>query len=148
VKPTKYTYPATLGYDEHSKHYYVLFPDLPGCTTTGDREDEAVRNAHEAMSLHLYSMEEDGDEIPPPSPIIGTKHDDNEAVILVEAIMPSFREKMETKAISRTVTLPAWLDREAKEAGLSYSQILQDGIMQRLRISRTTARRRKTGILA
>jgi len=58
--------------------------------------------------------------------------------------MPSFREKMETKAVNRTVTLPGWLDSHAKRAALNYSQILQDGIMERLKISRTVAKHKKS----
>jgi post-segregation antitoxin (ccd killing protein) len=50
---------------------------------------------------------------------------------------------METKAVNRTVTIPNWLDRAAKEASLNYSQVLQDGIMQRLKISRDVAKARK-----
>jgi predicted RNase H-like HicB family nuclease len=136
MKPAKYIYPAILGYDRPTGKYYVLWPDLPGCTTTGNTPEEALVNANEAMTLHLYGMEEDNDEIPAQSLIVGIPHDNNEALILVEAWMPSFREKMETKAVNRTVTLPNWLDQAAKEAGLKYSQVLQDGIMQRLKIRR------------
>jgi post-segregation antitoxin (ccd killing protein) len=95
------------------------------------------------MALHLYGMEDDGDEIPSPRPIVGIEHDNNEAVILVEVWMPSFRERIETKAVNRTVTLPGWLDREAKDAELNYSQILQDAVMERLRISRTVERKKR-----
>ena len=143
-RPDKYRYPAVLGYDEPTKQYYVLWPDLPGCTTTGDTDNEAMENAKEAMSLHLWGMEDDGDVIPNPTPIQQLdlneyEEDGNKfVVVVVEAWMLSFREKMETKAVNRTVTLPNWLDKEAKTASLNYSQILQDGLMERLGISRTT----------
>lgn len=149
MQPAKYVYPAVLGFDgDNTGRYYVLWPDLPGCTTTGDTQEKAMANAVEAMSLHLYSMEEDCDEIPAPSSIVGIRHDANEAVVLVEAWMPSFREKMETKAVNRTVTLPGWLDIAAKDASLNYSQILQDGIMQRLKISRNVSKKRAAKVSA
>ena len=147
-RPARYCYPAFIGFDEPTGQYYILFPDLPGCTTQGHSENEALTCAKEALSLHLYGMEDDGDVIPEASSIIGLKGDDNEAVVLIEVWMPSFRERMETKAVNRTVTLPGWLDREAKEANLNYSQVLQDGIMERLRISRTVQKKRKVKILA
>ncbi len=147
-RPNKYRYPATLGRDDATGRYYVLFPDLPGCTTTGDTEDEAVSNATEAMSLHLFGMEEDCDIIPAPSAISDIAVDAGEAIFLVDAWMPSFRERMETKAVNRTVTLPGWLDGEAKRASLNYSQILQDGIMERLNISRVVARSKKAKVTA
>ena len=146
MKPAKYLYPAILGYDKPTRKYYVLWPNLPGCTTTGDTPEEALANASEAMSLHLYGMEEDRDAIPAPSQIAVIPHDDDETLVLVEAWMPSFREKMETKAVNRTVTLQNWLDRAAKEASLNYSQILQDSIMQRLKISLDVIKTRKTKI--
>jgi len=146
--PNRYRYPAFLGVDEGTGRYYVLFPDLPGCTTTGDTEEEALSNAKEAMSLHLFGMEEVHDEIPAPSAISGLKGDDGEVVFLVDVWMPSFRERMETKAVHRTVTLPGWLDREAKLADLNYSQILQDGIMERLSISRTVTKRKRGKVLS
>ncbi len=68
-RPEKHRYPAILGYDASTKKYYVLCPNLPGCTTTGSNEDEAFENAREAISLHLWGMDEDGDVIPPPAPI-------------------------------------------------------------------------------
>lgn len=142
-RPARYCYPAFIGFDVPTKCYYILFPDLPGCTTQGYMEEEALVCAKEALSLHLYGMEDDGDEIPEPSSIVGLKGEDGEAVVLIEVWMPSFRERMETKAVNRTVTLPGWLDKEAKVASLNYSQILQDGIMERLRISRTVQKKRR-----
>lgn len=149
--PDRYRYPAVLGYDGPTQQYYVLWPDLPGCTTTGATEDEALEHAREAMSLHLWGMEVDGDEIPAPTPLhrldLGEYVEEGEKIVavLIEVWMPSFRERMETKAVNRTVTLPGWLDSQAKRAALNYSQILQDGIMERLKISRKVVQRKKSG---
>ena len=149
--PDRYRYPAVLGYDASTNQYYVLWPDLPGCTTTGATEDEALEHAREAMSLHLWGMEVDEDEIPAPTPLhqldLGEYVEEGEKIVavLVEVWMPSFRERMETKAVNRTVTLPGWLDSQAKRAALNYSQILQDGIMERLKISRKVVQCKKSG---
>ncbi len=149
--PDRYRYPAVLGYDASTNQYYVLWPDLPGCTTTGATEDEALEHARESMSLHLWGMEVDEDEIPAPTPLhrldLGEYVEEGEKIVavLVEVWMPSFRERMETKAVNRTVTLPGWLDSQAKRAALNYSQILQDGIMERLKISRKVVQRKKSG---
>ena len=47
--------------------FSVYFPDLPGCVSYGDTLSEAQKNAQDALGLHLYGMEKDGDPIPPPS---------------------------------------------------------------------------------
>jgi predicted RNase H-like HicB family nuclease len=122
-RPKNYCYPTFMGFDEYTAQYYILFPDFPDCTTTGDTEEEALSNAKEALSLHIFGMEEDGDDIPEPSPFVGLRGENGEALVLTEVFMPSFREKMETKAVNRTVTLPSSLDKEAKAAKLNYSRI-------------------------
>jgi predicted RNase H-like HicB family nuclease len=64
IKMKNKSYIALLEYDDNPG-YNVVFPDLPGCYSAGDTYDEAVRNAHEALSLHL-----DGeDNIPEPRTI-------------------------------------------------------------------------------
>ena len=62
----KYLYPAVFDPNENGG-YTVTFPDLPGCVTEGDTLDEALQMAAEAMALHLYGLERDGDQIPAPS---------------------------------------------------------------------------------
>ena len=42
-------------------------PDLPGCAVAGESRDEVVRLIQEAIELHLQSLKEHGDEIPPPA---------------------------------------------------------------------------------
>jgi predicted RNase H-like HicB family nuclease len=38
-------------YDSTSKRWAAFFPELPGCASAGDTEEEAVRNAREALEL-------------------------------------------------------------------------------------------------
>ncbi len=47
--------------------YSVYFPDLPGCISFGKNFEEAQKEAADALRLHLYGMEKDGEEIPLPS---------------------------------------------------------------------------------
>lgn len=49
--------------------FSVYFPDLPGCASYGATLIEAQKNAQDALELHLYGMEKDGDQIPAPSAI-------------------------------------------------------------------------------
>jgi predicted RNase H-like HicB family nuclease len=41
-------------------------PDLPGCATVGETEEEAVRLIREAIALHLEALKEQGLPIPEP----------------------------------------------------------------------------------
>jgi flavin-dependent dehydrogenase len=43
-----------------------------------------------------------------------------------------YLRKKETKSVIKTVSLPQWLAIMAEEAGISYSQILQESLKERL----------------
>ena len=38
-------------YDPETKRWSAVFPELPGCATAGDTEEEAIANAKEALAL-------------------------------------------------------------------------------------------------
>ena len=40
-------------YDPEAKSYSAFCPELPGCCSAGDTEEEALENAKEAISLYL-----------------------------------------------------------------------------------------------
>ena len=124
--PNYYAYPAYLYYDEDG--ISVEFPDLPGCLPCGDTTEEALHNAKEAMGLHLYGMEQDGDEIPAPTPVRDLHPEEGGIVTLVEVFMPSIRDRAENRVVKKTLTIPAWLNREAEEAHVNFSQVLQDAL--------------------
>jgi len=42
-------------------------PDLPGCVAVGQSRDEVVALIKEAMDLHIESLREIGESVPPPS---------------------------------------------------------------------------------
>lgn len=134
-KPEIYTYPAVLTYEE-GYEIAVTFPDLPGCATSGKNESEAILMGKEALGLHLWGMENDGDDIPRPSPIKEVKIEDNEVIVLIDVYMPAIRLSQENKAVNRTVTLPAWLNAKALERGVNFSQVLQEALINRYNISR------------
>ena len=126
-KPDRYVYPAVLTYED-GYEIAVTFPDLPGCATSGETDTEALMMAREALGLHLWGMENDGDELPAPSSIRDIELEAGEIVALVEVYMPSVRLSQENRSVNRTVTLPAWLNAQAMERGVNFSQVLQDAL--------------------
>ena len=59
-------YPAFISCAEGAD-FGVVFPDLPGCVTTGATAQEAAAHAAEALSLHIEGMRAAGEVIPEPS---------------------------------------------------------------------------------
>ena len=44
---------AVMEYDPETKSYAAYCPELPGCCSAGDTEEEALKNAKEAIALYL-----------------------------------------------------------------------------------------------
>jgi predicted RNase H-like HicB family nuclease len=44
-----------LEYDAQAGRWSAVFPDLPGCASAGDTEEEAVANAKQALALWFDS---------------------------------------------------------------------------------------------
>ena len=49
--------------------YSAYVPDLPGCTTCGDSEQEVRQLIREAVSLHIQSLRDHNEPVPPPTSI-------------------------------------------------------------------------------
>jgi len=44
---------VVIEYDPEAKAFAAYCPELPGCTSAGDTEEEAFRNIREAIELYL-----------------------------------------------------------------------------------------------
>jgi len=130
MRPDTYVYPAIFAYDENGIH--VTFPDLPGCFAFGENEPAAIRQARNGLSLHLYGMERDGDEIPAPTSGSSVQVSSGETVAFVDVFMPPIRARQEGKYVKKTLTIPEWLDIQAKHHDINFSQVLQDALRAQL----------------
>lgn len=127
-----YIYPAVFYCEEDG--ISIVFPDLPGCCPCADTISEAVKNAREALGLHLYGMELDGDEIPNPS---DPKEIDSDGgvLMLVDVFMPTVRDRIKNRYIKKTLTIPYWLNAEAERRNVNFSGLLQEALKNYLHIS-------------
>ena len=124
-KPSKYTFTA-LFTSEADGGYSVRFPQLDGCFTQGNDFDDSRRQAADAMSLHLYGMEQDGEPIP--APVLEQPAASGEVAVPVTVWMTPFRSEMDNRAVKKTLTIPAWLNDAAERQNVNYSQILQSAL--------------------
>ena len=129
-KVERYFYPAVFTY-EPGQEIAVEFPDLK-CATSGVNDDDALLSARELLGCVLYGLEEDGEEIPAPTPLSDVKLQPNEHSVLVDVYMPSIRQANMNRSVNRTVTLPAWLNAAALEHNVNFSQVLQDALKNQL----------------
>lgn len=110
----------------------IEFPDLPGCLPCADDLDEAVKNAREALGLHLWGMERDNDPIPKPTALKDIHCDANQMPVVVDVFMPTFRDKLNNRFVKKTLSLPAWLADMADADGVNCSKVFQNALMDYL----------------
>lgn len=125
-KVERYFYPAIFTY-ELGQEIAVAFPDL-NCATSGVTEEDALLSARELLGCVLNGLEEDGEEIPNPTPLPQVKTEKNERALLIDVYMPSVRMAQMNRSVNRTVTLPAWLNAAALERNINFSQVLQEAL--------------------
>lgn len=128
-----YIFPAVFHTAEDGISIY--FPDLPGCLSCADNFELAFKRAKEVLQLHIFGMEEDGEEIPVPSPMSAIKLKPGEILAMIEIWMPPFRAKMLNKSTHKTVTIPLWLDTLARRENVNYSHFLQESLKNYLGVS-------------
>lgn len=133
-KKDKYIFPAVFSIENDG--ISVEFPDLPGCLSCGDTDDEALYMAKDALELHLFGLEEEGEHIPEPSSISSLNLEKNQFVALIEVWMPPIRDEMAQRAVKKTLTLPKWLNDLAEEKKVNFSQVLQNALMSYLGVKR------------
>lgn len=116
--------------------YGVYFPDLPGCVSFGKTFEEAQREAADALGLHIYGMEQDGEQIPEPSKI--PKINDGTApgyLVSPVSVFPDIvKNELDNKRVKTNITLPAWLKNAAEQQGVNYSRLLETALMDYLNI--------------
>lgn len=128
-----YAFPAVFEIDDDDGGVVnVTFPDIENCFTNADCVEEAAVAAKEALENVLYWTERDGRPIPSPTEIRSIKCSAEQFTSLVTADMRSARRAWENRSVSRTITLPAWLDELARQSNLNFSQVLQQAVKKTL----------------
>ena len=128
----KYIYTATFVPNEDGTKYYCRVPDLPGCITTGSSIDDAIEMITDAASGWLVVAEDEGNEIPDPTPQHKLDIPENATCSIIRIDTFAYRAATDTRAVRKNVSLPAWMATLAEKRGVNCSQVLQDGLMQLL----------------
>lgn len=123
-----FVYPAIFHEEEG---YWVEFPDLPGCQTYGDDLNATVKYAQEALAGYLLTMLAEERKVPAPTHIQKINQIEQGFVTLVSCDIDQYRD---SKAVKKTLTIPAWLNDLAIERNFNFSQILQEALLSRLQL--------------
>lgn len=119
-----FCYPAV--FHRENDEYWVEFPDLEGCHTFGSSVNETLQNAQEALSSHLLTMLEAGDDLPTPRDLATVAAPDDGFTSYVTCNVDPYKD---TRAVKKTLTIPAWLNDRAIARGINFSQALQEALL-------------------
>ena len=127
----KAVFPIILTPAEHG--YVVTVPDLE-INTEGETIPDAIEMARDAIGLWGICQEDAGRQIPPASNGF-PPHGKNEIATLVDIDFDAYRRANDLRAVRKNVTIPSWLNSLAESSGINFSQVLQEGLKSKLKVS-------------
>lgn len=131
-KRDNYVFPAIFSYDEDG--ISIEFPDLPGCVSCADTDEEALYMAKDALRGWLMVAEQYGDQIPEPTKLSDLNINDNEKSVLIEVCLAAYRDAYNSRSVKKTLTIPAWLNDLAEKEKINFSYLLQQALKERMNI--------------
>ena len=132
---SKISYPAIFYEEDNS--YWVEFPDLEGCFSSGETIEEAFENAKEAIGLYLdRDVDMYNRIINKPSSVKDVcLRNPSSIVMLVEYDSLEYAKKYKTKAVKKTLSIPEWLNDLAIKENVNFSSVLQEALVKKLHIN-------------
>ena len=130
----KYVYPAVFTPEENGM-YSVDFPELEGCYTCGEDLADALYMAEDVLALTLYHYEKEKRPVPSPSNRTALNIKNDEFVNMVICDTLYYQKRNNTKAVKKTLSIPEWLNEAAISAGVNFSQVLQEALVEKLHLA-------------
>lgn len=129
----KMFYPAVFHQDKGAAGFWISFPDFPECFTEGEDIEQAYEMAVEALGLAITSRKKENEEVPKASKLNQIQAEEG-VLAIIEFDMGEYLRKHNSKAVKKTLSIPEWLNEEAMELGVNFSQVLQEALMAKLGI--------------
>lgn len=127
----KYIYPAIFCLLDNG-HYYIEIPDLPNCQTEGKNLQDAYEMAQNVIAMWICDSEDHKEAIPRASDIHQIHRNAPDFVSLIAVDTTQYRACIDNKAVKKTLSIPSWMNKQAEEQGVNFSQVLQNALRQQL----------------
>lgn len=123
-----YFYPACIEQDTDDS-YFVEFPDLKGCFSSGKTQNDAILNAQNALAIYIEEYKKNNLELPAPSNInqLMSKEPHKFYQIIVLDAENTIVKRVEP--IKKTLTIPKWLNEIAIKYNLNFSHVLRNALV-------------------
>ena len=121
-------YPVIMSKDKDV--YFVTIPDFD-INTEGKTLEEAIFMARDAIGINGLQMEDEGKELPIPFSCDYQKEKDD-IETLVDVDFDEYRKKHDNRTVKKNCTIPYYLNVQAEKAGINFSRLLQEALIQKL----------------
>lgn len=118
-------YPAKVA--KHKEKYTITFPDVPGCSAEGVTFDKACGAAYNRLQITLYRIAAKNENIPNTTDINDIKPEENECVTMIPFDLDILSEE-----VRKSVSIPKWLETEAKIKKVVLSDVLKEALERKL----------------
>ncbi|WP_110955725.1 type II toxin-antitoxin system HicB family antitoxin [Anaerosinus massiliensis] len=125
----KAVYPIVI--TKYDNDYVVYVPDFD-INTQGDSVVNAIEMARDAIGVTGCYWEDEKKELPNATTIESIEHKENDIVTLVDIDFSEYRRKNDMRMVRKNVTIPSWLNEEAENANINFSQVLQAALLERV----------------
>lgn len=127
-----YIYPVVV--EETPTGVSMYFPDFPGTAVTAPSVVVGIKDAKVMLIHRIEELNGNNEPVPVPSEIGSIQLEEpTDRIIYVEVfVIPPDDDETVTK----NCTMPKWLRDAGNEAGLNFSQLLQQSVREALGIDR------------
>ncbi|MDD2621199.1 MAG: type II toxin-antitoxin system HicB family antitoxin [Syntrophomonadaceae bacterium] len=129
----KLAYPIILTAvsDNGFSGYDVYIPDLD-INTQGESVADSISMARDAIGMWACFEIDEGRNIP--NPVIGEPINlpTGSMMALVDIDIDAYRRAHDNRTVRKNLTIPKWLNDQAENTGVNFSQVLQNGLKQQL----------------
>ena len=123
-------YPAIM--ERRKGRYFVSVAPI-GVEADGKTAKDAIDKAQNRLHQKIAEYEDTKVIIPLPSDI-PEELEPGQVVVLINVNMEQYRKRHGNRRIRKNVSIPQWLEAAARRQNLSFSQVLEEGLKQRLGI--------------
>lgn len=108
--------------------YTAYIPDF-NLTAKGEQQSDAISAAKNAICMWAFSEENAEKSIPKPFSTNGIAAKSGQIVTLVDV---SLEEQQ--RMVQKSIAIPCWLNELAEKENIDFSQVLQEGLKEKLHV--------------
>lgn len=120
------SYPIVL--TSTKEGYTAYIPDF-NLTVKGEKQSDAIDAAKKAVYLWALSEENAEKSIPKPFSTNGIVAKSGQIVTLVDVSLED-----QQRIVQKSIAIPCWLNELAEKENIDFSQVLQEGLKEKLHV--------------